>query len=84
MVGTTHGNTSCTRCGRPSRSASGGNNDPDESLAARPTCFPGSGGFRVLTCKATWIVFFNLPWREAGPSKHHDDKVDSDQQVVNK
>ena len=24
------------------------------------------------------------PWREAGPPNHHDDKVDSDQQVVNK
>ena len=27
---------------------------------------------------------FKLPWREAGPPNHHDDKVDSDQQVVNK
>ena len=25
-----------------------------------------------------------LPWREAGPPNHLDDKVDSDQQVVNK
>jgi len=25
-----------------------------------------------------------LPWRETGPLNHHDDKVDSDQQVVNK
>ena len=25
-----------------------------------------------------------VPWREAGPPNHHDDKVDSDQQVVNK
>ena len=24
------------------------------------------------------------PWREAGPPNHHDDKVDLDQQVVNK
>ena len=24
-----------------------------------------------------------FPWREAGPPNHHDDKVDSDQQVVN-
>ena len=24
-----------------------------------------------------------LPWREAGPPHHHDDKVDSDQYVVN-
>ena len=27
---------------------------------------------------------FKLPWREAGPPNHHDDKVDSDQWVVNK
>jgi len=27
-------------------------------------------------------VEFKLPWREAGPPKHHDDKVDSDQEVV--
>ena len=26
---------------------------------------------------------FKLPWREAGPPNHHDDKVDSDQEVVN-
>jgi len=26
---------------------------------------------------------FKLPWREAGPLYHHDDKVDSDQSVVN-
>jgi len=25
-----------------------------------------------------------LSWREAGPTSHHDDKVDSDQQVVDK
>ena len=25
-----------------------------------------------------------LPWREAGPPNHHDDKVDSDQYLVNK
>ena len=27
---------------------------------------------------------FKVPWREAGPPNHHDDKVDSDQQAVNK
>ena len=27
---------------------------------------------------------FKLPWREAGSPNHHDDIVDSDQQVVNK
>ena len=26
---------------------------------------------------------FKLPWREAGPPHHHNDKVDSDQYVVN-
>jgi len=29
--------------------------------------------------KATWKREFKLPWREAGPPHHHDDKVDSDQ-----
>ena len=32
-------------------------------------------------CKATWKREFKLPWREAGPPNHHDDQVDSDQQV---
>ena len=27
---------------------------------------------------------FKLPWREAGPPSHFDDRVDSDQLVVNK
>ena len=30
-------------------------------------------------CKATWKREFKLPWREAGPPNHHDDKVGSDQ-----
>ena len=30
--------------------------------------------------KVTWKREFQLPWREAGPPKHHDDKVE----VVNK
>ena len=34
--------------------------------------------------KATWKREFKLPWREARPLNHHDDKVDSDHQVVNK
>ena len=25
-------------------------------------------------CKATWKRDFKLPWREAGPPDHHDDK----------
>jgi len=28
-------------------------------------------------------IAIKLPWREAGPPDHHDDKVVSDQQVVN-
>ena len=36
------------------------------------------------SCKATWNREFINPWREAGPPNHHDDKVDSDQWVVNK
>ncbi len=28
--------------------------------------------------------FFTLPWREAGPPNPHDDKVELEQQVVNK
>ena len=35
-------------------------------------------------CKATWKREFKLPWREAGPPNHVDDKVDADQQAVNK
>ena len=27
-------------------------------------------------CKATWKRESKLPWREAGPPNHHDDKVD--------
>jgi len=30
-------------------------------------------------CKATWKSEFKLPWREAGPFNHHDDRVDLDQ-----
>ena len=29
-----------------------------------------------------WEREFRLPWREAGPPNHHDDKADSDQKVV--
>ena len=32
---------------------------------------------------AAWEREFKLPWREASPPNHHDDKVDSDQQAVN-
>jgi len=30
-------------------------------------------------CKATWKREYKLPWREAGPPNHHDDKMVSDQ-----
>ena len=36
-------------------------------------------GVVLRRCKATWKRGFKLPWREAGPPNHHDDKVDSDQ-----
>ena len=35
-------------------------------------------------CKATWKREFELPWCETGSLHHHDDIVDSDQEVVNK
>jgi len=34
--------------------------------------------------QCAWNREFRLPWREAGPPYHHDNKVDSDQKVVNK
>ena len=34
---------------------------------------------RKLSIKATWKRELKLPWREAGPPNHHNDKVDSDQ-----
>ena len=34
--------------------------------------------------KATWKREFKVLWREAGPLNHLDDKVDSDQEVVDK
>ena len=34
-------------------------------------------------CNATWEREFSLPWREASPPNHHDDEMDSDQEVVN-
>jgi len=35
-------------------------------------------------CDATWKREFGLPWREAGPPNHNDDKMKSDHQAVNK
>jgi hypothetical protein len=40
-------------------------------------------GVQEGRCKATWKIEFKLPWREAVSPNHHDDKVDSDQKVVN-
>jgi len=33
----------------------------------------------VNNCTFTWKREFKLPWREAGPPNHLNDKVDSDQ-----
>ena len=35
-------------------------------------------------CEATWKSKFKLPWREARPPYHYEDKLDSDQKVVKK
>ena len=40
---------------------------------------PGGGTKKVDRCKATCKREVKLPWREAGPPNHHDDKVVSDQ-----
>ena len=39
----------------------------------------GHGGGKEGRSKATWKRESKLPWREAGPPNHLDDKVDSDQ-----
>jgi len=53
-------------------------------LDPQPSTLPTSrwiheSGYHERRCKATWIREFKLPWREAGPPNHRDDKVDSDQ-----
>jgi len=40
------------------------------------TSSPRAGSVYEGRCKATWKREFKLPWREAGPPNHHDDKVD--------
>ena len=45
----------------------------DTSVSAPPNQMLQEG-----KCKAAWKREFKLPWREAGPPNHHDDKVDSD------
>ena len=47
-------------------------------------CQKRTWGGQECEYKATWEREFNLPWREAGDPKHLDDKVDSDQLVINK
>ena len=61
----------------------------DENPSGRDCCFLDKSSATGRTwsegrCKATWKREFNLPSREAGPPDHHDDRVDSDQLVVNK
>jgi len=47
---------------------------PDEELLeAVDVRLPGKGNSNLGKRE------FKLPWREAGPPNHHDDKVDSDQ-----
>ena len=47
-----------------------------------------AGGVQIVIGDIPWMAqsleAFKLPWREAGPPNHHDDKVYSDQKVVNK
>ena len=43
-------------------------------LCAPPPALSGEEG----RCKATWKREFKLPWCEAGPPNHLDEKVDSD------
>ena len=50
-------------------------NGHSEVVLLRPPCEGAQEG----SCKATWKREFKLPWREAGPPNHHNDKVDSDQ-----
>ena len=35
--------------------------------------------WKVAKCKASWEREFKIPWCEAGPPNHLDDKQDSDQ-----
>ena len=39
----------------------------------------GHSSSQQAVCMATWKREFKLPWREAGPPNHHDDKVVSGQ-----
>ena len=46
--------------------------------------FLRSGVVRAVNFHSSGKRRFKLLWCEAGPPNHHDDKVDSDQKVVNK
>ena len=52
------------------------------SCGSIASTLPGTCEGQQGRCKATWKREFKLPWREAGPPIHLDDKVDSDQQVA--
>ena len=66
---------------------------PDGCEALRDGCSDEEGGCSEdggdaksapfdITCRlgfGDWGLGFKLPWREAGPPNHHDDKVVSDQ-----
>ena len=51
-----------------------------QSLLSREnaSCEPGAwclGAGQEGRCKVTWKREFKLPWREAGPPNHHDDRL---------
>ena len=48
-------------------------------IAARQDCSGYGVGYVQGRCKATWRRKYKLQWREAGPSDHHNDKVDLEQ-----
>ena len=51
---------------------------PPETAAVWPARAPGEGPVRVgkLDVRLPEKRQFKLPWREAGPPNHHDDKVE--------
>ena len=56
-----------------------GRGNPQGSFRISPETDCGYLPAEEGRCKATWKREFKLPWREAGPPIHHDDKVVSDQ-----
>ena len=56
--------------------------EAEDGVAPRvrsPVPIPAPILLQAGRCKATWKREFKLPWREAGPPNHHDDKKDSGQ-----